>query len=61
MKKQMDKVRIEISNYNPSYSEGSSVSYHMNAEDTEKILDLIRVNIESGMYVLIYPWWHEEE
>jgi len=55
-----ERVRVDVSNYDPSEAGCESVSYHFNLEDTEKILDFMRVNIEAGMYVLIHPWWQEE-
>ncbi len=52
-----DKVRIDISNYDPSDGYGESVSYHFDIDETEKVLDFLRVNIEAGMYALVYPWF----
>ncbi len=61
MRDTKDRVRVDVSNYDPSDSCYESVSYHFNYEDTDKILDFLKVNIEAGMYVLIHPWWREEE
>ena len=60
MKVKKEKVRIEVSNYDPASGEGSSVSYFFGINDTERIVDFMKVNIEAGMYVLIHPWWQEE-
>ena len=61
MKAKKERVRVDVSNHDPSSCIGSSVSYFFNIEDTDKILDFMRLNIEAGMYVLIHPWWIEEE
>ena len=54
-----EKVRLEVSNFNPGDTEATSVSYHFDIDDTEKILDFLKVNIDAGMYVLIHPWWED--
>lgn len=56
-----EKVRIDISNYNPSDPDAGSVAYHFNIDDKEKIAEFINVNIEAGMYVLVYPWFLGDE
>ena len=61
MKANKERVRLEVSNYDPASGDGSSVSYFFRVDDTEKILDFLKVNIDAGMYVLIHPWWQEEE
>jgi len=56
-----EKVRIDISNYDPADGYGKSVAYHFNIDETEKILDFLKVNIDAGMYVLVYPWFIADE
>ena len=57
-----EKVRIDVSNYDPTEAgDGVSVAYHFDVDDTERILDFMRVNIDAGMYLLIYPWWRGDE
>lgn len=51
------KVRLEVSNYDPSEVDAQKVSYFFDIDDTPKILDFLKVNIDAGMYVLIHPWW----
>ena len=26
-----------------------------------KIMELLKANIDAGMYILIHPWWSEEK
>ena len=56
-----EKIRIDISNYNPADEDTESVTYHFNIDETEKILDFLKVNIDAGMYVLVYPWFIADE
>ena len=57
MTTEKSKVRLEVSNYDPSEVDAQKVSYFFDIDDTPKILDFLKVNIDAGMYVLIHPWW----
>ena len=61
MRDKKEIVRVEVTNYDPSEVNANGVIYHFNINDTEKILDFLKVNIDAGMYVLIHPWWQSDE
>ena len=61
MRNTKDRVRIDISNYDPSDRNAQAVSYHFKADDMNKIMELLKANIDAGMYILIHPWWTEEK
>lgn len=56
------KIRVDVYNFDPTDKtiDQSGVSYHFLAKEPGRITDFMRMQAESGMYVVMNPYWLKE-